>query len=213
MSVSKPRALDLFCCAGGAAMGLRRAGFDVVGVDIMPQPNYPFEFHECDALAFPYQHFDFIWASPPCQKYSWAAKRWKDIERVDLVDATRARLLRSGIPFVIENVVGAPLRKDLVLTGQMFGLRVIRRRHFELHGFSVPQPAHVKPGRVGFGPEDFVTVAGHGGDGSGKFSNWQDAMDIHWMSKQEMTQAIPPAYSEFIGREAIRQLNIHREAA
>lgn len=211
--MGKPRALDLFCCAGGAGMGLYRAGFEVVGVDIRPQPNYPFEFHQADALTYPLDGFDFIWASPPCQKYSWAAKRWKNIERADLLDPIRQRLLKQPAPFVIENVVGAPLRVDLVLMGQMFGLRVIKRRHFELERFWAMQPAKTRPGRIGFGPDDFVTVAGHGGDGSARLSNWQDATGIDWMTKPEMAEAIPPAYSEFIGRAAIAHLNSQREAA
>ena len=207
------RALDLFCCAGGAGMGLHRAGFEVVGVDIKPQPRYPFEFHQADALTFPLAGFDFIWASPPCQAYSWSAKRWKDIERADLLDPIRQRLLRQPAPFVIENVVGAPLRIDLVLMGQMFGLRVIKRRHFELERFWVLQPERVKPGRIGFGPKDFVTVAGHGGNGSARLSNWQDATGIDWMTKPEMAEAIPPAYSEFIGRAAMQFILGERAAA
>jgi DNA (cytosine-5)-methyltransferase 1 len=179
----KLRALDLFCCAGGAGMGLHRAGFEVVGVDIRPQPRYPFEFHQADALTFPTDGFDFIWASPPCQAYSWSAKRWKDVERADLLDPIRQRLLKQPAPF-------------------------------ELHGFWTMQPPNVKPGRIGFGPDDFVTVAGHGGDGSGRLSNWQDATGIDWMTKPEMAEAIPPAYSEFIGKAAIQHIeSLKRRAA
>lgn len=202
----KPRAIDLYCGAGGASMGLHRAGFDVVGVDIAPQPNYPFRFIHADALDASLDGFDFAWASPPCQAYSWSARRWRNIERADLVEPTRARLLAAGIPFVIENVPGAPIRADLVLTGQMFGLRVIRRRHFELHRFWAMQPPHVRPGRIGFGPADFVTVAGHGGDGSARLDNWRDAMGIDWMAKRELAESIPPAYSEYIGRAALAHL-------
>lgn len=206
--MTRPRALDLFCCAGGASMGLHRAGFDVTGIDIRPQPNYPFRFIQADALAPPVDlaDFDFIWASPPCQAYSWSAKRWRNVERADLVEPARALLEASGRPYVIENVVGAPLRIDLVLTGPMFGLRVVRRRHFELSGFRAMQPPAGKARKIGFGPDDFVTVAGHGGDGSARLANWQDAMGIDWMSKTEMTQAIPPAYGEFIGRAALAQI-------
>ncbi|HET8700387.1 MAG TPA: DNA cytosine methyltransferase [Nitrococcus sp.] len=207
------RALDLFCCAGGASMGLYRAGFEVVGVDIRPQPHYPFEFHQADALEYPLHGFDFIWASPPCQKYSWAAKRWREVERADLLDPIRQRLLKQPAPFVIENVVGAPLRRDLFLEGQMFGLRVIKRRHFELHRFWAMQPARPKPGKIGFGPHDFVTVAGHGGNGSARLDNWQDATGIDWMDKREMAEAIPPAYAEFIGRAAIAHIESERAAA
>lgn len=210
--MGKPRALDLFCCAGGAGMGLHRAGFEVVGVDIRPQPNYPFEFHQGDALTFPTEGFDFIWASPPCQAYSWSAKRWKTVERADLLDPVRQYLLKQAAPFVIENVPGAPLREDLVLTGQMFGLRIIKRRHFEMHGFWSMQPAWIRAGRIGFGPDDFVTVAGHGGNGSSRLSNWQEATGIDWMTKHEMAEAIPPAYSEFIGRAALAYIE-SRQAA
>lgn len=209
------RALDLFCCAGGVTKGLQRAGFHVTGVDIKPQPNYcGDEFHQADALTFPTDGFDFIWASPPCQKYSWSAKRWKDIERVDLVDLTRHRLATVDVPTVIENVVGAPLRVDLVLTGPIFNLEVIRRRHFELNFYCL-SPAPVRPmGSVKTG--EYVTVAGHGGDnikGRGSRAAKQRAMGIDWMSDEELNQAIPPAYSEFIGREAIRQISLLREAA
>jgi hypothetical protein len=189
-------------------MGLHRAGFDVTGVDIRPQPNYPFRFVQGDALRPPFDlsEFDFIWASPPCQAYSWAAKRWKSVERADLIEPVRDLLTSQNVPFCIENVVGAPIRVDLVLMGQMFGLRVIKRRHFELHGFWAMQPVASKPGRIGFGPNDFVTVAGHGGNGSARLANWQDATGIDWMTKKEMAEAIPPAYAEFIGRAALARV-------
>ncbi len=203
----KPLALDLFCSAGGVSMGLHQAGFEVVGVDIEKQKNYPFSFVQADALRPPFdlRRFDFIWASPPCQKYSWSAKRWHNIERADLIEPTRNMLEASGRPFVIENVVGAPVRRDLVLTGSMFGLRVIRRRHFELSGFWCLNPCHHPFGRIGFGEEDFVTVAGHGGNGSARKDNWADAMGIDWMTKEEMAQAIPPAYARFIAESWLRQ--------
>lgn len=196
------KALDLFCKAGGVSMGLRRAGFDVTGVDIEPQPRYPFRFVQADALRPPFDlsAFDFVWASPPCQKYSWAAKRW-DVERADLVEPTRDLLKGCGRPWVIENVVGAPIRADLVLTGQMFGLGVIRRRHFEMSFFCLA-PQRLSPaGSVRTG--EYVTVAGHGGDnikGRGSRAAKQTAMGIDWMNDEELNNAIPPAYSEFIGR-------------
>jgi len=203
--MKKPVALDLFCCAGGAAMGLYRAGFDVVGVDIQPQPRYPFAFVQANALAPPFDlsQFNFIWASPPCQAYSWSARRW-DVERADLVAPTRALLKAAGTPYVIENVVGAPIRADIVLTGMMFGLGVIRRRHFETSFFCLAPPPHEKRGSVRTG--EFVTVAGHGGDnikGRGSRAAKQAAMGIDWMNDQELNEAIPPAYAEFIGKRAI----------
>ena len=139
----RPRALDLFCCAGGAGMGLHRAGFDVVGVDIYPQPRDPFEFRRADAMTFPLDGFDFIWASPPCQQFC-ALRTREDLSGYpDLIDPIRQRLVATGKPFVIENVPGAPVRKDLILCGNMFGLRSYRHRHFEC-SFPVEQPTHPK---------------------------------------------------------------------
>lgn len=209
--MSKLKALDLFCGAGGAAMGLHRAGFDVTGVDIKPQPRFPFRFVQADALNPPFDlaDFDFIWASPPCQKYSWAAKRWKKVERADLVEPTRALLESSGRPWVIENVVGAPIRADLALTGLMFGLQVVRRRHFECSFFALAPPHGPKRGSVRSG--EFVTVAGHGGDnikGRGSRTAKQAAMGIDWMSDEELNQAIPPAYSEFIARSFLSSMRV-----
>lgn len=210
----KPRALDLFCGAGGASMGLHRAGFDVTGVDIAPQPRYPFRFIQADALRPPVDifAFDFIWASPPCQKYSWSAKRW-DVPRDDLVEPTR-ELLSQHPMTVIENVVGAPIRRDLALTGQQFGLGVIRRRHFEMSFFWLEPPHGPRDGSVRTG--EYVTVAGHGGDnikGRGSRASKQQAMGIDWMNDAELNQAIPPAYSEFIGRAALLQLSQETRAA
>lgn len=205
-----PRLLDLFCGAGGAAMGYSRAGFEVVGVDIQPQPRYPFRFVQGDALEYlvmAWPMFDAIHASPPCQKYSWSAKRWTAIERVDLVEPTRDVLARIGRPFVIENVIGAPVRRQLVLCGAMFGLGVLRHRLFESDCllWSPEHPEH--RGTVGNG--DYVTVAGHGGNnrkGCGSRAQKQAAMGIDWMNDYELNQAIPPAYTEYIGRQLRQHL-------
>jgi DNA (cytosine-5)-methyltransferase 1 len=207
----KPRALDLFCGAGGASMGLHRAGFDVTGVDIKPQPRYPFTFILADALTVPLDGYDFIWASPPCQAYTWAGKRW-DVPRVDLLDSTRRRLQTSGTPFVIENVVGAPLQRDFLLCGEMFhGLGVIRHRYFEVgNGFACIAPAHtghLRPITNGTGLQRsaYACVAGHGGEGyTYRLEDWRAAMGIDWMTKDELVEAIPPAYSEFIGKQALQ---------
>lgn len=137
--MTRPRALDLFCGAGGAAMRLHRAGFDVVGVDIKRQPRYPFQFIQGDALALPVrlEDFDLVWASPPCQAHTALSKMWNAREHVDRIPETRALLVKSGVPYVIENVPGAPLKASLRLCGTMFDLRtpcgaeLRRHRYFE----------------------------------------------------------------------------------
>jgi DNA (cytosine-5)-methyltransferase 1 len=219
----RPLALDLFCKAGGASMGLYRAGFDVIGVDIEPQPRYPFRFVQADALRPPFdlRGFDFIWASPPCQAFVSAvviankerAKRGKPhVVHRDRIPETRALLLAAGVPFCIENVPGAPLRRCLALTGDMFGLNTYRRRYFET-SFLVLAP---QPGPR-FGPKTkpgACLVVGRPGGTSldktgkrwshGNHGDWQKAMGIDWMTGREMANAVPPAYSEFIGRAAMQ---------
>ncbi len=211
-------------------MGLSRAGFDVIGIDIDPQPNYPFTFVKCDALSVPrwyLRKFDLIWASPPCQAHS-AATRDKT-KHLDLIPQTRAMLQASGVPFVIENVVGAPLINPVTLCGAMFGLGVVRHRLFEAHGFELPQPEHVKhKGSLVTG--EYVTVAGNGGvpawtmkerekrglprhiPGEMELGTWSRAMGIDWMTRRELTQAIPPAFSQYIGAAAIEQIKQARAA-
>lgn len=208
MTAPRPRLLDLFCGAGGAAMGYHRAGFDVVGVDIDPQPRYPFEFHHADAMTFPLDGFDVIHASPPCQAYAVSTRVWlgRAAEHPDLVDPTRDRLSRTGVPWVIENVPGAPLRNPLVLCGTMFdGLRVYRHRLFEsdppLYFPPMHYPHDERVAEVGrpVGDNGWMTVAGH-------FINVtaaRIAMGIDWMTKDELADAIPPAYTEWIGRRMI----------
>lgn len=205
------RLLDLYCGAGGAAVGYHRAGFEeIVGVDITPQPRYPFTFVQADALEYLAAHgheFDAIHASPPCQKYSWAAQRWKDRERVDLVEPTRALLIRIGLPWTIENVVGSPLARHVTLCGTQFGLELLRHRRFESSIFlMMPSPcAHIGSVRGG----EYVTVAGHGGEnakGRGSRAAKQRAMGIDWMNDQELNEAIPPAYTEYIGRQLLQAM-------
>ncbi|OQQ23341.1 DNA methylase [Prescottella equi] len=211
--------LDLFCCAGGAGMGYHRTGFEVVGVDINPQPNYPFEFHQGDALEFLARHgheFDAIHASPPCQSSCTLIKgnqRATAGNHVNLIPDTRELLAQFDVPTVMENVQGSDLRRDLTLCGEMFGLGVIRHRYFEINGVDVVQPAH-KPhrGRVaGYrhgewfeGP--YFAVYGDGG-GKGTVAQWQQAMGIGWTNvRKEIAEAIPPAYAEFIGRQLVDAL-------
>jgi DNA (cytosine-5)-methyltransferase 1 len=186
-------------------MGYSRAGFEVVGVDIEPQPHYPFEFHQADALEYVAQHgaeFDAIHASPPCQKYTKAGKQWRGEgkEYADLIDATRSALLKTGKQFVIENVPGSPLINPTLLTGAMFGMLVHRDRYFET-SFEIPfflLPSAMRPVKMGrpVNEGDVIQPVGH-------FSNVAYAamqMGIEWMSRKELSQAIPPAYTEFIGR-------------
>lgn len=204
--------LDLFSGAGGAAMGYHRAGFEVLGVDIETQKNYPFKFIQADALEYLTDNghnFDAIHASPPCQAYSWSAAKWRNRGVVfpDMVDQTRKMLIQSGKPYVIENVPDAPVR-GFMLCGTMFGLRVLRHRLFECSLFG--QTLWDNPGSCSHNGSvrggQYVTVAGHGGDGCARWAVWCDAMGIDWMTKLELTQSIPPAYTEYIGRQMMRQL-------
>jgi DNA (cytosine-5)-methyltransferase 1 len=198
------RALDLFCGAGGASVGLHRAGFALVGVDIVPQPNYPFDFHRADAMTFPLDGYDLIWASPPCQPFTPLAHREDLTAYPDLIAPLRARL--ANVLFVIENVPQAPLRRDLILCGAMFGLRAYRHRIFEC-SFPVSQPPHpahrVRVNRRGENRREhwrnggFLTITGDVGVYCGP-----EAMGIDWMTGDEMSEAIPPAYAEYIGRRA-----------
>ena len=203
-----PRLLDLYSCAGGAGTGYHRAGFDVVGVDINPQPNYPFEFHQGDALAYLAEHgheFDAIHASPPCQDHSVTSAQHAMRGTAVLLDQTRQALLGQDRPWVIENVPGAPMRTDYRLCGCMFDLPGLRRdRWFETswHGFEM-RPKCIHKGYA-------VTVAGHSGGSStrdgrskGSYAEWARAMGIDWMTAAELAQAIPPAYTEYIGRRLL----------
>lgn len=201
------RLLDLFCGAGGAAMGYHRAGFEVVGVDIKPQPHYPFEFHQGDALEYLATHgteFDAIHASPPCQRYSESTPLATRPGHPDLIDATRKALAETGKPYVIENVDGARmiLRASLVLCGSMFGLPVWRHRWFEIWPemlLLVPPCTHSK---------DPVIISGSThGRGEAKVPQMIAALGVPWMKvRKEVRQAIPPAYTEFIGKQLMRVL-------
>ena len=182
-------------------MGLHRAGFEVVGFDIKPQPRYPFEFHEADALTVDLSGFDAVWASPPCQRYSTISRN-REIHP-DLYRPTRDRI--SGNPFIIENVIGAPYDSGIILCGSMFDLVIRRHRNFET-SWMIFQPRchHEKQGRP-------ITVTGHGGGLSrhswkGVKTEWPTYMGMPWASPDECTQAIPPAYSEYLGRQLMAAL-------
>jgi DNA (cytosine-5)-methyltransferase 1 len=217
----KPRLLDLFCGAGGAAMGYYRAGFEVVGVDIAKQPRYPFTFVQGDALEYAakYGHqFDVIHASPPCQRNTRLNRIRKiksstDANYVDLIPETRALLESLGVPYVIENVEGAALNNPFMLCGSYFSdLLVYRHRFFESSHF-VLTPAHTPhndktpPAGQGPSPKGFVSITAGGlfnvPEGYTPASYKNMAMGIDWMTQNGLTEAIPPRYTEFIGRQLI----------
>lgn len=212
-------ALDLFCCAGGASADLARAGFTMTGIDIDPQPHYPWEFRQGDALdvdpAWIRDRFDFVWASPPCL-YATAYKRRSGHVPLaeNLIPATRALLEEAGVPFLIENVQGArhDLREPVMLCGSSFGLDIRRHRYFKAggglrleglpcdHGWQTPR----------FPPAGNRTNLRR----TVEVGVWRIPMDVQqhamggleWMTRAELSKAIPPAYGEFLGRQVIRHL-------
>ena len=218
----RPRLLDLFCCAGGAAMGYHQAGFDVVGVDINPQPHYPFMFVQGDALDFLERngrHFDVVHASPPCHDHSTLRHTMGGLHGTGwLLDATRQALRENSAPYVIENVPGAPMQQPIVLCGSMFGLgaqcgddyRQLRRhRQFESNvALSVPSSCAHQGGAIGvYGGGRAVRVpGGRRGGYQGLKSERIEAMGIGWMTLAELSQAIPPAYTAHVGSQIIEQI-------
>lgn len=217
---SKPRLLDLFCGAGGCSVGYHRAGFDVVGVDLHPQPRFPYKFIQQDALDYLEDvarwmpiygsYFDAVHASPPCQAHSTSAGKSRKAGKTypDLIASTRELLKATGLPYVIENVAGAPLINPIRLCGTSFGLPLRRHRLFETnwpllgleccHGDFTERRYW-----TGWRPNGehrlstVVQVYGNGGDAH----QWAEAMQIGWMAKAELAQAIPPAYTELIGHQ------------
>ena len=233
----KRRILDCYCCAGGAAKGYSLAGFDVVGIDKDPQPHYPYAFVRMDVIealtvllagrgitdnsgrVWYLSDFDVIHASPPCQKFTSIAFIWRtrsgynyDARHPDLVATTRQLLIQARKPYVIENVVGAPLENPILLCGLMFSLQTIRHRIFETNPFMLG-PAHIKH-PAGIKTNSFrgyssfengathITVAGH----NFRLKDASQAMGIAWMNREEIAEAVPPAYTEFIGQQMIQYL-------
>lgn len=213
----KPRLLDLFCGAGGAAVGYARAGFEVVGVDIVDQPRYPFEFHQADALEFPLDGFDAVHASPPCQDYSAAKHIHGSSYHPRLIEPVRALLRATRLPYVIENVPGSPLIDPVQLCGLSFGLNVRRHRLFECSFPVVMVPPCSRH------DADYSIVFGGSARGrsrrtylpDGKYRIYRPTlplertkrdMGIDWMIRDELCQAIPPAYTEFIGGRLLEEV-------
>ena len=241
----RPRALDLFCGAGGATAGLQRAGFEVIGIDHNPRraKRYCGHFICADALAPPVRlaDYDLIWASPPCQRYTniWLGQEYMRDRYPNLIPATRALLQSSGVPWVIENVPGAPLRADVVLTGAVFGLDIVRKRLFEVQGFEPPFILLQEHFQKTVSNGDLACVAGQGANNAwnvrrkadkrasqakatkwrhlpedlktrlrerNSVAGWGEAIGIDWMTRDELREAVPPAYAEFIARRAIEAM-------
>lgn len=219
----RPRLLDLFCCAGGAARGYADAGFEVVGVDINPQPNYPYEFHQGDALEFLAEHgseFDVIHGSPPCQGYLnlGAVNRalGRTYEHPDLIAATRELMAATGKPYVIENVADAkPMLRDPVrICGTGLGQPIRRHRLFEsnvpLMGVACRHDLYTEPrywtGWRPKGEHRLSTVVQIYGNAGGR-EHWPAALGVDWMTAKEMTECVPPSYTEHLGRQLVDHLD------
>lgn len=209
------RLLDLFCCQGGASAGYALAGFKVTGVDLADQPRYPFDFIQGDALAYLDENADYIKAtysaiagSPPCQGHSKTQQLWHR-DWPDLIDPFRQRLIKIGLPYVIENVVGAPLNNPVTLCGAMFGLRTYRHRLFETGGGFVltqpDEPEHLwKLTKMGRKPVDgqFIHAVGNFSGVKIVKKDW----GVEWMDRDGIRESIPPAYTRFIGTQLMQYL-------
>jgi DNA (cytosine-5)-methyltransferase 1 len=223
------RVLDLFCGAGGASMGLHLAWPEaqITGVDINPQPRYPFNFIQADAMTFPLEGYDFIWASPPCQSYCALKTMKNKREHPALIEPVRQRLQACGVPWVIENVFGAPLLSPRMLCGSFFDLhsgeyQLRRHRYFEAN-FTIPNGHDCKHwphtlGVYGSKVRDIAKEKRHyakaretRGAPEGVVLPKQrgfEAMGITWMNMDELSESIPPAFAKYIGE----QFTIHQDA-
>lgn len=212
-------ALDLYCCAGGASRGMVDAGFKVVGIDKEPQPHYPYHFVQADVLDTPLYHlrqYDLIWASPPCQQFTAYRRRDRatvGADALNLIPQTRDMLVRSGVPYIIENVAGAPLLHPVMLCGSMFGLDVRRHRLFEC-SFPVVQPEcnhavqtpRFAPATNRTNLRSTVEVGVY----RIPLAVQRKAMGIDWMPLDRLSQAIPPAYAQYLATQFLAQ---HKRAA
>jgi DNA (cytosine-5)-methyltransferase 1 len=199
----KPKLLDLCCKGGGASKGYADAGFDVTGCDIAPQPKYPYKFIQADALTIDLSGYDAFHASPPCQEYSTISKNIHKKDYPDIIAPIRERLIATGKPYVIENVEGAPLiNAPLLLCGTMFQIRIRRHRLFENNfglWFAPSSCDHSrKVARHGRPAKDneLIAVTGH----FSGVSEAQRVMGINWLGQEELREAIPPAFTEYIGK-------------
>ncbi len=218
------RGLDLFCGAGGASMGYHKAGFEMVGVDINPQPEYPFEFHQADAMSFPLIGFDFIHASPPCQAFTpLSALPGAGVKNppVDLVQPLRNLLKVWGGVYVIENVVQARLVDPIRLCGKMFGLKLYRHRDFE-SSVDLVAPRHLPHSelcmRAGYVPtleRPFMSVHGRNGHNSKEWVRTAaEYMGVPWMTTlNSVCEAIPPIYTSWVGQQLVDELRERRDSS
>lgn len=211
----RPRLLDLFCGAGGCTRGYQDAGFYVVGVDTKPQPHYVGdEFYQADAMSYPLDGFDVVHASPPCQDHSVMRHLSTYVERgtAHMLPYTRSRFDASGLPYVIENVGGAAMTNRVVLCGSSFGLGVRRHRQFESNVMLWNPPAcrhELQPL-----PVDVTGVGGPGGRHRKpqSLAHAREVMGIDWMTRKELSQAIPPAYTRWIGEQLIAAIGLEASA-
>jgi DNA (cytosine-5)-methyltransferase 1 len=225
------RLLDLYCCAGGAGLGYHQAGFEVVGVDISPQPRYPFTFIQRNVLALDLKFirtFDAIHASPPCQFATELRHAPNTKEHPNLIPETRAMLAASGLPYIIENVDGAKghLIDPILLCGSMFGLgaaghQLQRHRWFESNiVIKPPGPCkHTSPVIGIYGGHIRCRSAKHGGrrtrdfEGHNKPALAREAMGMSWATMNQMSEAIPPAYTRFLGEQLIAHIQAKEASA